>query len=288
MGLEEYAKQSSLAIARTVAMGRAIGMTDQETHALISTFGILGENLADSDILMARVAAQAERLGMPVADLAKNLELLAPANLFAGKSTEYSLNALTRFGNSILTNVNDPILKTADRAKIAAQAMRSLAEASARLDLPQMLAFGAAMDGFTGTMDEALTRVQGMKRTDIVAKAFKGIETMAEPGQKLMAKTLLASTMGIGNLNDQFGMALGNFNAIQGQGAAQLTQNNEAVEKMSNLLDVAKAQSLGINQIVGILKAAVSGGGWGAALNLLTGGPVTTAPPTPAPATPGL
>jgi hypothetical protein len=271
MSVEAYGQRSALAITRTLAMGRVVGMTTQETGALVSTFGVLGENLEDSSLLVGKMAVASERLGITMSDLTKDITTLTPANMYAGKSVEKSMAALTRFGASI-TSLNDPLLKSVDKNLMAANAMRAVAEGAASLDLPQMLAVGGALNGFTGNMDDALKKVMSMNRLDIAKNAFKGIEGIASPGQKNMAKLLIASSMHMGTLVDQYAIAQGNASALATQGTSQLATDREGTEKMGDMLTVAKAQVGRLDTLIQAVKALPGAIASGTTGQLFSGG----------------
>jgi hypothetical protein len=166
-------------------------------------------------------------------------------------------------------------LNVGNRAAVAARAVQSLADAAKNLELPQMFAFGLAMKGFQGSMDDALRSVNKMNKVEIVKEAFKGITEMVEPDQQLMAKYMMASTMGINNFNDRMALALGNFDALERQGATQITGQNKTVDTSKRLLEAALAQVSKLDTLIKVVKGtpgALVTGGVGGLWGSVTGG----------------
>ncbi len=210
--LKAYTEQQIPATARTLAYGKIIGLTNKEVGEFINTFGILGGDLRESSNIFERLAARAKMAGINTGDLIKATTRLGRANIFAKTSALESGRTLSRYGEAIMAS-NNALLDGANKAAIAAEAINSIADASARLELPTILAFGAAMQGVTGSMDQMLETAMKVPREEIFKRFMDSISHAAAPGSRMFARTVLAQQLGIQNLNSAFGVAVAELKA---------------------------------------------------------------------------
>lgn len=248
--LQDYVRQITPAIIQTMAYGRVTGLTDDQTGKLISTFGLLGEDLRKSDELFAMVATRAQQAGVNVSDMVHALTTLGSANIFAERSLGRTTGTLSGYARSIMTS-NDSLLTGSNRAAIAAKAMNSVAEAAARMDLPQMMGFGAALDGITGTLDDAMRKVAKMPREAIFERAMKEITTRVQPGSQLVARTLMAQQFGIQDVNSALGVAVGDLRE-QKRSQANALREQETIRRTGG--DLSRLSAMTANRLDDIFK----------------------------------
>lgn len=190
----EYVKNSSHAIISTIGMARTTGMANKQIDDLLSSFSILGENMAGSSESFLRLAARSKDADISIEDMSQALIQSAPAHVFVADAVNITTGVLSNFAKSIVTS-NAALFDGANKSYIAAKAVHALADAANSMDLPQMLAFGAAMTGMTGTIDDMLVSVSKTDRFKMMGTALDAITKNVQPGQQLMARTVALQQM---------------------------------------------------------------------------------------------
>jgi len=268
----KYSEQSAYAITRTLGMAKVTGVSADQVTRFVSVMGTLGEDVRKSDLTFGRAAAAATRAGVNVSDVTDALMSLGTANIFVQRPMDKMLGSLGSFAEGIMTS-SSALFTGANRAKLAADAMRAVADASAKLDMPTILAFGGVMQGMTGTMDEIMTRASKLDRAEIFKTALEAVGTAASPGQRMMAKSIMAMQLGIGDLNTALAIGAGEATRTRLDSGRR---NRDAVDKTTELINLTRTSQLSLKAIE---KAAVGlyTGGFGK----LFGRGIETAPPPP-------
>jgi hypothetical protein len=256
---DSYIKAAMTASIHTLAMAKAIGMSDEQTGQMMSTMGLLGEDLSKSNEIFARMAYQANQAGLNVNDLVNATNSLTSANIFATGSMMKTSRSLAGFAQSVMES-NNALLNGSNKAYMAAKAVNAMAEAASKLDIGTIMAFGGALKGFSGTMDQLLAQSTGMNRMDILKQYQGTVAASAPEGSKQLAKTILAQQLGITELNTAMTTAIGSFkngNVSQAQVAKEM---EESMKQGQALEGLAMGQNflLGgilktLNQILGTL-----------------------------------
>jgi len=279
LSMMDYAKASTASIVNTLAMGKVTGLTNEQTGAFISSLGVVGEDMSQSSLIFAKVSLAAEQSGINVADFTEALTTLNQANVFARTNMGRTSNTLQMFSDSI-TESNSALLEGVNRNKMAAAAVRSIADASANLNLPQILAFSGAMDGMAGSMDKAMQKAMGMDRADIFAKALETITAGAAPGEREFVKTMAAMSLGIKDLNTAAAVGAGETTRARRQQAT----GDAAVRAREDRLLTLQMEA---NANMGMISKFFTGWTMGKAIEAISRTPVTT-PPTVAAGRSGL
>ena len=259
VSMMKYSEQSAYAITRTLGMAKVTGVSADQVTRFVSVMGVLGEDVRKSDLVFGKAAAAATRAGVNVSDVTDALVSLGTANIFVQRPLDKMLGSLGSFSEGIMTS-SSALFTGANRAKLAADAMRAVADASAKLDMPTILAFGGVMQGMTGTMDEILTRASKLDRAEIFKTALETVGTAAAPGQRIMAKSIMAMQLGIGDLNTA--LSLGASEATRTR-LDSGRRSREAVDKTTELVNLARTLQLSLKNIekatVGLFNQSYAG-----------------------------
>jgi hypothetical protein len=211
--IESYQDAVMGATIDTLSMGKAMGMTQDAIAKLMVSWALLGEDLRQSPAILAHLANMANDSGLNVTGLTTSLASMTNANMFATGSLMKTARSLAGFSKAIMES-NNALLNGANKAAMAERAVTAMADAASKLDIPTIMAFGGAMEGFSGTMDQLLQQAAGMDRMEIFKRYQKQVEATAPTGQKMLAKTILAQHLGIQDLNTAMTTSIG---VLQGQ-----------------------------------------------------------------------
>jgi hypothetical protein len=249
LSMMRYSEASTDAILKTMAMGKVTGLTTDQVADLVSSLGVVGENVGQSDLMFAKLALSAERAGINVADMVTAVTTLNKANVLAKTNVGSTVSVLDMFSNSIMTS-SSALLDGANKAKLAADATRAIADAASNLNLPQIIAFSGAMDGMAGSMDNVMKKAMGMGREDVFAKALGTITAGAAPGEKEFVTTMAAMSLGIKDLNTATAIGAGESTRTRRQ---QGSSDQDARTRQDRLLNASIQSQAHLKQIAGFV-----------------------------------
>jgi hypothetical protein len=169
-----------------LGLGKAIGMSTEQTSELISNLVIMGESVGNMPKAFEQFRIQAIAAGLTVPDLTKMIAMIAPVSTTVRGSGDNMIKTLLNFKNVFETSTA-PILRFGSQAaqqQRFANAMMAFSKATADLTVPELMVAGGVKPGVQGGLTSSMMAARGMKPGErlipLVGRILEGVRDETE------------------------------------------------------------------------------------------------------------
>jgi hypothetical protein len=251
-GGEEWLSSVGKSIAAFIGMAKVAGFSAEKTAELATTFGMLGKDMTQLPEVFAQFEDNVRRTALAPPMLASALAAIAPISMGSAHAADFLVKTLVGFRQAFHTST-DPILQFArenNRMRLMSDSMQEFAQATTKLSLPEMLAFGSKEPGLdlTGAIQEAIKGPEGGGRPAILLNyVMKVMEGVADSQQRVGVGTVL--------LSERFGIEMSKAYSLS-ELIASLTRQKMSMDQGDTkaMGQLMKDMSMGIDGVASAIQ----------------------------------